>query len=124
MVTCTIKSIVIDMNRKLHIQGFKSSLLAVAFVLADVFVTPTTFAAFVPVTEPVLSQKVLSPGNDEAILHVLTTMSNRDIEKLTGKRLTLKEKAGLFMLRRKALKIEGQKSKIWPIGKTNALPCT
>lgn len=92
------------MNRKLHIQGFKSSLLAVAFVLADVFVTPTTFAAFVPVTEPVLSQKVLSPGNDEAILHVLTTMSNKDIEKLTGKRLTLKEKAGLFMLRRKALK--------------------
>ncbi len=89
---------------KLPATRFPVFFLELFFLLSLTFVTPTTFAAFVPATEPALSQKVLNPGNDEAFLYVLNTMSNKDIEKLTGKKLTIKEKAGLFILRRKAIK--------------------
>lgn len=92
------------MNRKLTKSKLIGVYLLLIFLSSLTSLAPKTFAAFVPATEPVFSQKALSPGNDEAFLYVLTTMSNKDIEKLTGKKLTIKEKAGLFILRRKAIK--------------------
>ena len=91
------------MNRKLHIRFFTSPLFAAAFVLGAVFFTPTTYAAFVPTSEKVSTGNSLTADD---FYKELAVMRNKEIEVLTGRKLTIKEKAGLYMLRRQIRKNE------------------
>jgi hypothetical protein len=89
------------MNRKLHIQNFKSSLLAAAFVFGLVFFAPNTYAAYVPAIEKASTGNAL---NADDVYQSLAVMRNREIEVLAGRKLTIREKAGLYLLRRQIRK--------------------
>lgn len=69
------------------------------FVFVFSILTATSYAAFVPAEKQFVAEKTVSPQNQQDAYAALAAMSNKEIEKLTGKKLTFKEKAGLFLLR-------------------------
>lgn len=78
-----------------------TQLMAPVFIFILLFFAPKTFAAFVPASEPAKQQIEANPANMRDASLQLALMSNKDIEALTGKKLTLKEKVGLYFFRRK-----------------------
>ncbi len=88
------------MNRKPYQSYCTTCFLIPVFVVGFVFFWQKTYAAFVPASEPVLSQSALNPKNVDDIDNLLANLGNKDMEKLLGRKLTFKEKAGLFMLHR------------------------
>jgi hypothetical protein len=94
------------MNRKLPSFKLTAFFLLPLFVLSLTFLTAKSYAAFVPSNEKVKSGKQISTEIQQDTYTFLAGLSNKEIEKLTGKRLTFREKAGLFFLRRQ-IKVNG-----------------
>lgn len=90
------------MNRKLHTQKLIAFLLVPLIVLSLTFLTTQSYAAFVPSKEQVKSGKEIKVEIPQDTYSFLSLLSNKEIEQLTGKKLTIREKAGLFFLRRQA----------------------
>jgi hypothetical protein len=93
------------MIRKIPIQHLPAIFLVALYVLCLPFFSPNAYAAFVPSTEQVKSGKAIGPVNHQDTYTILSALTNKEIEKLTGKKLTLREKAGLYLLRRNAVKM-------------------
>jgi len=87
------------MIRFLQLRSFVRLALIPCFVLVFSFLTTTSYAAFVPAKKQVVAEKSINPQNQQDAYEALAAMSNKEIEKLTGKKLTFKEKAGLFLVR-------------------------
>jgi hypothetical protein len=92
------------MNRTLLISKVSNLILAAIFFIGLNTSSPKAYAAFVPVSEKKAAQKEVSPENIQDVQYRLAQMSNKEIENLTGKKLTLKEKLGLFLLRKQTKK--------------------
>jgi hypothetical protein len=88
------------MNLKINLSCMNKFLLFSAVVLSSLFFAQKSQAAFVPENKQGKSLNQANPGNIQETYSFLTGLSNREIEKLSGKKLTLREKAGLNLLRR------------------------
>lgn len=88
------------MKKSITTSGFFIQFLGPALVFTFIIFTTQTFAAFVPANEPVKPPMEFNPVNMREASIQLALMSNRDIEAITGKKLTLKEKAGLYLFRK------------------------
>jgi hypothetical protein len=90
------------MNRKLRAYTLTALLPLTIFVLSLTSFSSQSYAAFVPSNENVKSEKQIKPGIPQDTYSILAILNNKEIERLTGKKLTLREKAGLYFLRRQA----------------------
>jgi hypothetical protein len=112
------------MKKAIHTSSFIAQSLASALVFVFIIFTSQTFAAFVPVKEPVKPPMEINPVNMREASIQLALMSNRDIEAITGKKLTLKEKAGLYLFRKQFRKKTALIFRMPQTATMNALPCT
>jgi len=94
------------MNRQLLTQKLTAFFCVSLFVLSLTFFTSKSYGAFVPSNEQAKSGKQINAEIQQDSYTVLAALSNKEIEKITGKRLTIREKAGLYFLRRQAGKME------------------
>lgn len=88
-------------NLKFNLGNPDRFFLATLFVLGLVFFAPRTQAAFVPEVKQAAG-KAEGLTSQPEVYSILSGLSNREIEKLTGRKLTLREKLGLNMLRRQS----------------------
>lgn len=88
------------MNLKINLSCMNKILLVSALVFGSLFFAPKTNAAFVPEKKQGKSLHQANPENIQEAYSFLAGLSNREIEKLSGKKLSLREKVGLNMLRR------------------------
>jgi len=75
-------------------------ILLSAVVFGSLFSPAKTNAAFVPEKEQSVARKAVSAENTWETYSFLAGLSNREIEKLSGKKLSLRERAGLYWFRR------------------------
>jgi hypothetical protein len=90
------------MNRKLPDHKSSALFFVWLFIISFTLFTPESYAAFVPSNEKVKSVKETKNEIPQDAYSFLAGLNNSEIEMLTGKRLTLREKAGLYFLRRQA----------------------
>jgi hypothetical protein len=90
------------MNRKLPLLHFPGFFPVASIILSLFLLCSNVYGAFVPSAPKGTFPKTASVYNPEHPYNILAGLSNNEIEVLTGKRLTLREKAGLYFLRRKA----------------------
>ncbi len=79
-------------------------ILVQALLLNLTFFAPTAQAAFVPEEKKTVTIKKDNPQNAADFYFVLASLSNRELEALTGKKLTFKEKLSLKALRQQVRK--------------------
>ncbi len=87
------------MTHCLQLNSILRYIMTLLIILNISFFTPTASAAFVPESKQMIAGKVTNPKNLADDYTAIAKMSNKEIESLTGKKLTLWEKAGLFILR-------------------------
>jgi hypothetical protein len=95
--------------RKLSIKFFQiiSSVLIFVFVLC----IPNGYGAKVPAEKNETSKQEVSAESMQEAYLKLTSMSNKEIESLIGKKLTIKEKLGLYLFRKEIKKSNKRNAK-------------
>lgn len=89
------------------------------FILLNINpLVPEASAAYVPVSKQMMAGKVTKPQNLADEYTAIARLSNKEIERLTGKKLTLKEKIGLFLLRKSEKK--AREGRLNPVLNVNA----
>lgn len=87
-------------NLKFQFVNLNQYLLVPAIVLALVFLAPDAHAAFVPEGKQGSSKKTFGSAARLETYSFIAGFTNKEIEILAGRKLTIREKLGLNMLRR------------------------